>query len=79
MYSDQTAKFLKLNVLVGYTSPVVWSNCTEEERGYPNVHVYSSLGLPPAGLVELRVEDKDLEIEKNVSFVLGLQRQIRCF
>lgn len=68
IYSNKTGSSLKFNALVTDLARVAWLNATGRKRRYLADHVYSLLGFLPVGFAELEVENRDLPVDKGVSF-----------
>lgn len=67
IYTARTATFSKSNALVIYSVHVVWLKFPEERRSYLADHENNFLGLPAIEIAEMRVQDRDLEVDESVS------------
>lgn len=67
IYFDKAAASLNSNALAAFPTPVVWLNVTERRRRYLTDHGYIFLEFLLAGIVELRMENRILEVDESVS------------
>lgn len=62
-----TATSLKFTALVTYPAYVLCLNATKRKRRYLINHQYTLLGCLPAGIVKLKIENGNLELDEIVS------------